>query len=287
MKPILDEFEFTEQHTSVSSSVDKLITSRSGRGILDDEILEETRDRTSKKLYANNYRARLFFARELAKKIDLIFEGREGVRGAMVTIAPLEYTVTLTEARDFNVEGLTATVRETLGTENYIGLVEGAYYPRSQILGKPMVSWHAHCVVWDSDYLELEQHIDYLNEINRAAIPGSGAFHIRTLTPKDARKRAYYISKGQVRQYNAFTVRRPEIGWDEQVMIHEKSFNQKTSMRPGNAVKMMKVMAGRTLPELSMAGGEGHRLLKRVFRTTVDEIEADDERIRKSLVRII
>lgn len=83
--------------------------------------------------------------------------------------------------------------------------------------------------------------------------------------------------------------KKQEIDWENgeiSTAFTGKFRQRKREIRPGNAVRMVKVMGSRTMPELAFGGGNGVALLERVEGAVRRMLEKEDRDTKRRLARL-
>ncbi len=286
--PFLKITDFTEIHAELDHKLRTHMISGRGKHLFDDALKERLQDRSAHQLPAVNARARIKFATGmLASFLTAVDEKHQKFR--FVTFSPRDFAVPLSQAADFDHELVRDWAMHRLAGYHFVGMVEAAFYTNANAIPgvvEPMVSWHAHAVVWGDRLHVLDARCEALNLKFAALLPGKTAARSDVRTRKTAKERMIYMSKGPVQDYRVFAKKRevvdPETG--EIKAVASREFGQKEWMlKPGNAVKIFKVMGDRTIPDLAFSGGDGDAVLARAIEHAKQRIRRQDEEHRRHL----
>jgi hypothetical protein len=280
-KPVTTWLEYFRQHRDRDRQLKTYITTGRGRKTCQQTIIDELKETSSRSLFATNRIARLSFGRWLRRSVG---QSDLGAGYFFVTLAPRCFAVPLSEAPAFNHEQVKVWVQTSLADFDFVGMVDFALYTNLKAAGglhEFCVSVHWHGVVWGCSLSDLETVKDDINAGHRTLIPGYDAAHVRLLSREQMNGRILYLSKAPLSEYRVYP-RKTEV-MDKQTgeltKVSLGSFQQrKRLLRPGDAVRMCQVLAGRTLPELALANGEGDRILARAIRMCVLELKQREER---------
>jgi hypothetical protein len=114
-----------------------------------------------------------------------------------------------------------------------------------------------HALVWGVGEERLKEHCKRLRKKVRAVLPYATSADYRQVNEGDLLQMLWYMTKAPRKQYQLY--RRPETGTLAQF---------KRDINGVNSVLLHREMAHMTLDQLTLAGGEGKKLLKRTMRDT-------------------
>lgn len=190
----------------------------------------------------------------------------------MVTLIPDRYAVALSDAPQFDPASLMAWTRQELRGFDFIAMVEPGFYGNvgRYMNGRPdhMVSWHVHALVWGADQGLLQYRMAHINGRYDALLPGVDV----ALALEDQRDtwqaRLRYLLKGVLWEYRIWPIkkRRPDKDGREEVRPTGRFRQKDRPIRPGNAVRMVRVMEGRTLDKLMFGSPSAKALLACIKR---------------------
>jgi hypothetical protein len=145
---------------------------------------------------------------------------------------------------------------------DHIGMIEpGYYYNAFDTIGRrtpPLVSWHGHFLVWGISRKLLARAIKKLSSKLEAVMPDFAAAHWKRIERNKLGKKICYLAKSPRKEYSVG--RYTEAGKNGEP--HYK--HNKRHIRPGTRVKLFHLMQSMYLDQLTMAGGEGVKILKRM-----------------------
>jgi hypothetical protein len=145
---------------------------------------------------------------------------------------------------------------------NYIGMIEPAYYYNAfDSAGQKtpsLVSWHGHFLVWGISRKRLSRLINKLNCNLEAVMPDFAAAHWKQVERGKFGQKICYLAKSPCKEYSVGKY--TEVGKDGEPHYKHNS----REIRPGTRVKLFHLMEPLYLDQLTMAGGEGVEVLKRI-----------------------
>jgi hypothetical protein len=146
---------------------------------------------------------------------------------------------------------------------SYIGMIEPGYYNVIyNELGaqqKDVVSWHGHYLVWGISKKHLEHHLARIRPRFTPIMPSLCAVHQKAIESSQFGYKLWYVLKSPCKEYSIGKRRKP----DERTGLARFKQNSR-QLRPGHRVALFDLMRDMYLDELSMAGGEGCELLRRI-----------------------
>lgn len=241
---------------------------------------------------ANNATSRTAFMEIVERRFGEMVEGElpENAELAMVTLTPRQSAVSIGEAETHDTAALANWTRHTLNGFNFIGMVEAGLFGnfRMGVDGKPerVVHFHVHCIVWGFRRPNLTRLKHRINSEEEALYAGGKPMHIRHIKRRRWKQDLRYPFKGQLTDYRLSQVTVPELIERTGKVANTPiwSFCQYSyPMRPGEMVRMVRVMASRTLDNLILAGGpEGNALCTAIRREALLKVppkhrEEEDE----------
>ena len=180
----------------------------------------------------------------------------------LVTIADKSH-VTTNQPQHINLSRIKRKLGVGLNGLSYIGMIEPGYYnaiyDEFGAQQRDVVSWHAHFLVWGISKKQLTHHLARMRPGFTPIMPSLCAVHQKAIEPDQFGYKLWYIVKSPCKEYSIGKRRKP----------HERTglarFKQNSrQLRLGHCVALFDLMRGMYLDELSMAGGEGCELLRRI-----------------------
>ncbi|WP_421698384.1 hypothetical protein [Ancylobacter sp.] len=241
---------------------------------------------------ANNAISRTAFMEIIERRFGETVESElpENAELAMVTLTPRQSAVPIGEAETYDTAALASWTRRTLHGFNFIGMIEAGLFGnyRMGADGKPerVVHFHVHCIVWGFRRPDLTRLKQRINTEEEALYTGGKPMHIRHLQRKHWQEDLRYPFKGQLTDYRLSQVTVAELIERTGKVANTPiwSFRQYAyPMRPSEMVRMVRVMASRTLDKLIVAGGhEGNALCTAIRREALLKVplkhrEEEDE----------
>lgn len=290
-KPIITLERLEEALSSINQKLREYALTKRGRLAVDDATLERLKTRDARSLYATNARARI----ECAKASDRAFHKlvrKQGHGGFFfVTLTPRQFAVRASEAANFDHESVKNWVKNEFQDFSYLGMVDAALYTNINVVPgyrDEMVSWHIHLIGWGCTERRIRAVEARIESSNDALIPGRVVAKIRRWRVTGAAGRLVYLFKGIVSEYRVFEKKQelvdPSTG--EIFPVRTGAFQQrKRDLRPGSAVKMMKIIGERTIPMLSISGGEGDAVLQRALKRALAVIAQEDQEFARKVER--
>jgi hypothetical protein len=179
----------------------------------------------------------------------------------LVTLAD-KSLITTAEPQKIDVELFKRKLGGRMRGLNYIGMIEPAfYYNAFDVIGQqtpPLVSWHGHFLVWSISRKPLSRIIKKLNCKLEAVMPDFAAAHWKRVERGKFGKKICYIAKSPCKEYSVGKY--TELGTNSEP--HCK--HNRRDIRPGTRVKLFHLMRTMYLDQLTMAGGGGVDILKRI-----------------------
>jgi hypothetical protein len=170
--------------------------------------------------------------------------------------------ITTAEPQQIDIELFKRQLGGRLGGLTYIGMIEPAfYYNAFDTMGQQtpaLVSWHGHFLVWGISRKRLSRTIKKLNSKLEAVMPNFAAAHWKRVERGKFGKKICYVAKSPCKEYSVGKYPEPKQNGD----LHYK--HNRRDIRPGTRVKLFLLMQSLYLDQLTMAGGEGVEILKRI-----------------------
>jgi hypothetical protein len=219
-------------------------------------------------LPAVNSKARIkwgrIFIREIFQFFEITADEDDGPNEAMflVTIADKSH-VTSDQPQQINLIRIKRKLGSGLKGLSYIGMIEPGYYnviyDESGKKQKNVASWHGHFLVWGIYKKDLVKHFGKVKSRFTSIMPGLCAVHQKAIEPGQFGYKLWYILKAPCKEYSIGKRHKP----DQRTGLARFKQNLR-QLRPGHRVALFNLMREMYLDELSMAGGEGCELLRRI-----------------------
>lgn len=268
---------FRDKHLKAALEVDRYLHfPRKGKQTLDHFQLRELKRESSPYWLANNAHSRIAFMEIVERTFTELMESKLPLTPpmAMVTLLFKEFVIPIGEAETYDTSELERWTRRALAGFNHIGMVEAALIGnvRETSEGKPewVVHFHTHCFVWGFQRQELENRKSEINRQYEEWCPGIIVMKISPISAENCLKRLRYIFKGQLSDHRISPEKAEEVtGRSGEPVRRETGYFElyTYSLRPAEMVRMVRVMASRTLDKLMLAGGpEGNALYTDIRR---------------------
>ena len=296
---IVDLATFVEVHLRADDKVkDYLEYQRKNyRQVACRDAVDELQRSNAHALYANNAYSRIAFA-EIALKHVAAEPGIVYGPRCFVTITPARFAFSLAdrglldpqgrsmmrrlgEAAHFNIHHLQQMARQAFGDLPFIRMVEVALFPRWSSSGWTVfdsVSWHCHLLAWGATQEELNGILQPLRERHSSIKEGVTSVHIQKVPDDDITRQFVYALKASQKVYRtAFlrTVPREQAltDFDTRAWRIKKDW-----LRTGDRVRLLDIMAGRTLDKLLFGNREGTALAWAIRNEALKPFRAWEQR---------
>ncbi|KJC36738.1 hypothetical protein UB31_35765 [Bradyrhizobium sp. LTSP849] len=256
--------------------------------------------RRGPELLAVNHWSRVLWATAICNEVEQLFCSSESSvyhKGNIffVTLLDLECARLVTSsATKEDLEQIKTRLRYGLRGFSHIGFIEPAYYTNLQagvrFNEKRCMFWHTHALVWGCSRGKLSARLRTLEKAGRywAIIPGVPAVKIQRVRQRTLPRVVGYILKPP---NNAYRVSRRDLsGADGDPLVDDSgevaaAFKQgKSRLRPGERVKMFKIMQSLYLDDLAFAGGEGVALLAGAKARALEKFRCREKRRARKLL---
>ena len=217
-------------------------------------------------LPAVNTKARIKWGTSLIEKLFEFFnipdtESDPEIPVFFVTLAD-KSLITTGQAQNIDVELFKRKLGAWMRGLNYTGMIEPGYYynafDEESEKTPPFVSWHGHFLVWGISRKRLSRIIKKLNCKLEAVMPNLAAAHWKLVERGKFGHKICYLGKSPCKEYSIGKY--TEAGKDGEPRYK----HNKRDIRPGTRVKLFHLMQSMYLDQLTMAGGEGVEILKRI-----------------------
>lgn len=282
-KPLITLDRFIRSHRKNDRMLKEYLLSKKGKKLFDAGVFDELKNRASLSLPAINRRARIALARAAYIRGKELFQ-QNGKPAYLVTVTPRQFANLLSDAAEFDPQTIIQWTKRRLGDWHFVGVVEAALFTNvAQYLGaeEPAVSWHVHLVVWGCKECEVAALVDDVNARVKSFVPGRDTAHCEKLKPTQVPGRFLYILKMPLSDYRIWPAKKDRHAVSGRT---QPQFNiQKRPLRPGDGVRMCKVLRRLRLPELIFAGGDGAAFKRQIEEDARRSIERHDDRNERIL----
>lgn len=276
--------QFSDAHFEMDRRIKVYINTKTGTEMASEDIRRDLMDSSASSLKAINAKSRVLVAREFWTHVRNYVKLVRRTHVYFVTLILKEHAVPLDRAAGFDVRACKKATRKLLKGFGYIGFIEPAFYyrvPFAEDSSQPYICWHTHSIVLLGTLAELEKRAAAYNASHECFVPNCPAVHIRTLTPDAAAPYALYMSKSILREYTAYPRKREVIDPDTGEFLRivtGKWFNRKRDARMGNLVRAQLMMNGRTLRQLTFAGGPQVNARKNILKRARKAARVEEKR---------
>lgn len=217
-------------------------------------------------LHPCNAAARIHFARVLLRAV-IGGVRRNASPYFFVTLTPNLFALSEADAQNFDASELKAWIERHLPGVNFIGMIEPAYFPSSG-LGPALISWHAHGIVWGISYSQLNNLFKAIRSRHRSITPGVHAATTERIGMDQIVEKVLYFAKPPRKKYSRFAHTIEVVDADGEIRRRPtgRYGQKKDTLRPGEAVRMCRVLERQTLDGLLVGLGEGRSIVTRVSR---------------------
>jgi hypothetical protein len=226
-------------------------------------------------LHAVNARSRVMFAAAAVNEMKALRDGKK-LPGPifLVTFTPDIFARSESESAQFDPRTLQDWVTRILVDNNFVGMVEAAFYPFwPHGTKEATISWHAHLLVWGVSYRQLDRKLAPIRNAYGTLVPGVFSAHTQKVSDEQVESKLLYILKMPLNQYQPYPVKQERLNRDTGELIKTATgrFKQKKPpLRTGQLVRMVRVMQNQFLDALLFANGEGvatrERIVERALR---------------------
>jgi hypothetical protein len=178
------------------------------------------------------------------------------------------------QEKNLDVPRFISILRRGLRGLSYLGMLEPAYYVNvsegTHVHGKRMVSWHLHLIAWGESHKKLRKRIDRLND-QQILLPiadGLPAAHQKRISKHKLASKIGYVLKAPRKAYRLY--KWEIVSPDGEIIPKFKQW--KDDLRPGERLTLFRLMQDMNLDHLSVAGGEGANILRRMKRRALQGI---------------
>jgi hypothetical protein len=246
-------------------------------------VLDELDPSATNYLYANNFDARIRFARVAARQIGEMVQASDETF-SWVTLAPKKFVVAEHAAASFDPKRIQAWTRQELHGLNFTGMVEAALYSNvGDIMAgvRRVVAWHVHVISWGVSEARLTAIMDCINRRYDALLPGVDPAFGVPLAKQEVGRKAVYMLKAPQSEYRVYAKRAMRIDRETGEITTPTTgrFKQKKQpLRPGDMVRMCNVLADKHLHRLMFAGGAGVPLLHAIRAEALMPLRREEAR---------
>ena len=273
--PINNLSEFRSRHEGRFDKLLSYSTTKRGRENIDDRTLQTLLKRNARLRYATNSDARIAFAIAASREMKQSAFREASSDFHFLTFTPLrlpsglQLAVKLQDAARFDAHSAKAWMQMAMSGYHYFGVIEPSFFSNWRLEAgqkDQTIHWHFHLVVWNCSANLMDQWVSYANRFFAPLFPGPQPAHARHVSEATAIAKTLYLLKAPQSDHRVIAKAQrgyekidPETGevLSEPTLTYD---SKKQALRPGDAIKMCKVLDERTIPELILAGGAGVRL---------------------------
>lgn len=250
-----DRNDFIFQHNQIETRLDRYLEMYKG---------ERPKDRQADQLravhlYADNFTARINFARIAVQHITAGTAGPENLPLHFITIIPMKYAMPAEQAGRFRISNFTSWLKRALKGINFIGMVEWAYYPGWPD-GQKTAHLHAHAITFGSSYDKINERLGSIRRRHQSLLPGYPAATTKEIAASEVESEVLYMMKFPSLRYRPYPHKidfvDPETGVFEKVPTGKMSQN-KDPARTGELDLLASIQREQYLDKMIVGGGRG------------------------------
>lgn len=224
--------------------------------------------------------------RETKRTFEELLEGLETSSAAVLLQERTRLLIELSDLRrksaaaNFDVLVLQQLARQALGGLPFIGVVEAALFKRwspNGVAPVDWISWHCHLIVWGANQAEVSGLLSGFRDRHKS-MQDSPAAHVQEIAASEVERGLVYSLKAPQKAYHRNLFPRlwlsPTTGEIRQAGYH----TQKDWLRTGDRVRLMDVMAGRTLDRLLFGCGTGTELVRAIRQEALQPFREWEQR---------
>lgn len=247
-------------------------------------------------LLAVNVHARIAWARAFCREFSRVFAlgpGRIYPDQQLYWVTLVDVgCITPHDAQGVDAGRFISLLRVALQGMSYIGMLDVAYYTNltegARYKNRRAMSWHIHLICWGKTYDEMQA---WEKDLNR---PGSGfkavAEGLRVAKVKRIPRspavmnhladKIRYMLKAPKDAYRLG--KRERVTGDGEIVYRFKS--NSSPLRPGERIRVLHATKHLYLDQMSLAGGEGVQILRRIKRRALQPLaDAQKHHVKKSI----
>jgi len=264
------------QESTIIRYVDK---NHSGFQQLDNDTLGQLSPRETKYSYANNFGSRIRFTQDLLNEVERYVAEYKVKDIRFVTLTPAVFATTEGDATEFDVEAIKSWVRDHLPGHDYFGIVEAAYYPAWPD-GRVTISWHVHLFAFEMTYRRFLEQKAAINASHHSLVPGVEAAVSESVAISNFTYKVRYMLKYPTYRYrpSQITVKAPPSSERATRIPTGRYYLNKDDLRPGELVRMCRILAHLGLDDLLFAAGSGEAIIAPVVHRATAAIRYDEDR---------
>jgi hypothetical protein len=184
-----------------------------------------------------------------------------------ITLVDIACITTLT-ANPVKLRSLKQRLCSGLRGLSYIGAVDLAYYvyiaPGTDFHSLSGVSWHLHLIAWGEPLEVLRLRFAAMNQRAnnyRSIIPGGTGAHWMSLSNTMLSEKFCYMVRTPHKAYSVGARRKPL-----QANRYSAFKHNSRAIRPGERIALFHLLKCKSLPEMTVAGGEGVQIRRAALR---------------------
>lgn len=250
--------DFISQHNQIETRLDRYR-----------EIYKRERTKDSQAdqlradyLYADNFTARIKFARIAVQHITAGTAGPENLPLHFITIIPLKYAMPAEQAGRFKISNFTSWLKRALKGINFIGMAEWAYYP-GWPEGQKTAHLHGHAITFGSSYDKINARLGSIRRLHQSLLPGYPAATAKHIAASEVESETLYMLKFPSLRYRPYPHKidfvDPETGVFDKIPTGKMSQN-KDNARTGELDLLASIQQEQYLDKMLVGGGRGANL---------------------------
>lgn len=255
-------------------------------------MVERMTHRAAASQFATNDVSRIAYANAAVRTLNGLLNGRKWPKDRgfyFFSVTPQQMSQPLEVAAGFDQQAAISCIQHLIGDRDYLGVLEAAYFSNFAAIDAkrgPTISWHFHLLLLGLSEQEAEELLKKLASACLPLIPGRKGVHLRKLTGGRVVGRALYMLKAPMSEYRVYPLKRetidPETGEITPVPTGQFTI-KKRELRPGDAVKLCRVLGDRKMPDLLFASGQGDKALDLIVRRAQRQLRRQERQRLKTI----
>lgn len=254
---------FEQAHHEFDLNLRRYNTHALGRNALSENAKASMRQDSAMSLKATNAWSRVAYAHAVKRELRRYFQNSGGRLNDIffVTVTPAKWSLSFDRSfPDLSRHRLELT--NLLNTANSFGLFDIAYYGNLNLTGTTTtssLSLHSHKLVWGITEPEMMELKRIYNASTPALIRNRPAFDFMKDTMERAAEHMVYLSKAPLREYRRDQRRFDRVRSSDGADLRKLAGPWKRDLRKRDAARMSNLLADTTIPQLTIATGDGEK----------------------------